>query len=78
MLHLKVKRDLNELTKEVENFNDFLILENYLDQCVKLRLTENEQNLKEAHDVSTIITSKYQGRVLFKGIYIFLFISSSF
>lgn len=57
MLHLKVKRDLKELT-ETGKFNDFLVLENYLDQCVKLRLSEGEKNLKEAHDVSTIITSK--------------------
>jgi hypothetical protein len=57
MLHLKVKRDLKELA-EIGKFNDFLVLENYLDQCVKLRLSGDENSLKEAHDVSTIITSK--------------------
>ena len=56
MLHLKVKRELKELA-EIGKFNDFLVLENYLDQCVKLRLNGSEQNFKEAHDVSTIITS---------------------
>jgi hypothetical protein len=57
MLHLNVKRDLKELA-EIGKFNDFLVLENYLDQCVKLRLSGDENSLKEAHDVSTIITSK--------------------
>lgn len=59
MLHLKVKRDLKELTETGGEFNEFLILENFLDQCVKLRLSEGEKNLREAHDVSTIITSKW-------------------
>ena len=60
MLHLKVKRDLKELAA-TGRVNDFIVLENYLDQCVKLRLSEGEgkaENLKEAHDISTIITSK--------------------
>lgn len=57
MLRFRAQRDLKELT-ENGKLNDFIILENYLDQCVKLRLGQGVHNLKEAHDISTIITSK--------------------
>lgn len=43
-----------------ESGNDFLILEHYLHQSIKLRLSGGEyyvEGLREAHDISTIITS---------------------
>lgn len=60
MLHFKVKRDLKEVTENASG-NDYLILEHYLHQSIKFRLADGEVNnnegLKEAHDISTIITS---------------------
>lgn len=57
MLHLKVKRELNDFPRD--NLNDFLMLEEYFDRNIKLRLNgaNGEDELKEAHDISTIITS---------------------
>lgn len=59
MLQLKVKRDFAQLQTEL-CLNDLLILENYLSESVKLRLMNgnDEKKLKEAHEISTIITSK--------------------
>lgn len=60
MLQLKVKRDFSQIQKEICS-NDFLILENYLNESVKLRLNNfgnDETKLKEAHEISTIITRK--------------------
>lgn len=60
MLHLMIKRDFKELPGDC--FNDFLALENYFHQSVNLRLRVPgaEAGLKEAHDISTIITSKWK------------------
>ena len=58
MLQLKVKRDLSQLQKEI-CLNDLLILENYFNESVKLRLNNSgsdEKKFKEAHEISTIIT----------------------
>ena len=63
MLQLKVKRDFAQLQKEL-CLNDLLILENYLSESVKLRLmnSNDEKKLKEAHEISTIITSNLNGK----------------
>ena len=58
MLHLKCKRDLKEWPQD-NNLNEFLILEHYFNENIKLRLNSKDENgLKEANDISTIITSK--------------------
>ena len=64
MLKLQLKYNFKDLIEcfgdDNSCLNQFLILENYLNQSVKLRLNVEEchESLKEAHVLSTIITSK--------------------
>lgn len=60
MLQLKVKRDFSALQKEI-CVNDLVVLENYLNESVKLRLINSgndEKKFKEANEISKIITRK--------------------
>lgn len=71
MLQLKLKRDFSHLQNEI-CVNDLVILENYLNESVKLRLINSgtdEKRFKEAHEISTIITRNLQAHHAKSNIY---------
>lgn len=66
LLHLKIKRDITSFLKEI-CVNDLIILENYLNESVKLRLINSgndEKKFKEANEISTIITRTFENILL--------------